>query len=410
MDQPKRNKEGVLKRIFWTTLIIIFIIYLLYNTIRLLSHPAEAFVVDYGKLNMKETTTAYVIRNEVVLQGENYQNGMEKEITEGKRVAKGETVFRYYATGNEEIRKQIAEIDSQIVEAQKTETPIYNTDIEVLKGKIKELEEKIYQTNNVEEIKNYKKEITDNTYKIATIVSNQSPDGSVLKSLITQRATLLNQLSEGAEVIKADYSGTVSYRIDNMEDKFNTGDFSYLTKDFLEGLDLKTGEIIESNQEKGKIIVDFNCYLACEMDSKTAKETKVGDRVKIELDPSLVVKAKVVQINEEKNSRILVFEVYDIPEKLINYRKLSVNVIWWEESGLKVPNSALIVEDDKTYVERNRAGFDVKILVKVLKQNDAYAIVSNYSTKELQEMGFSSSEIQNMYSIKQYDKIEVNSK
>ena len=135
-----------------------------------------------------------------------------------------------------------------------------------------------------------------------------------------------------------------------------------------------------------------------------------GDRVKIELDPALIVKAKVVQINEGNHSRVLVFEVNDLPEKLINYRKLSVNVIWWEESGLKVPNTALIEENGRTYIIGNRAGYDAKILVKVLKQNDSYALVSNYSTKELQEMGFSSQEIQNMYSIKQYDKIDVNSK
>ena len=408
--EQKKSKDGIIKRIFWITLIIIFIIYLLYNTFRLVTHPSDAFVVDYGKLNMKETCTAYVIRDEIVLQGENYQNGMEKEITEGKRVAKGESVFRYYATGNEEIRNEISELDKQIVEAQKTETAIYNTDIEVLKSKIKELEEKIYLTNNVEEIKNYKKEIDDCSYKIAAVVSSQSPDGSTLKELINKRTDLLSQLVAGAEEIRAENSGTVSYRIDNMEDKLPTGDFSYLTKEFLDGLDLRTGEIIETSTEKGKIITEFKCYLACEMNSEASRNTKVGDSVKIELDPSLEVKAKVIQINEAGNSRILVFEVNDLPEKLIDYRKLSVNIIWWEENGLKVPNSAIIEEDGKHYVTRNRAGFNVKILVKILKQNDAYSLVSNYTTKELQEMGYSSDEIQNMYNIKQYDKIEVKSK
>lgn len=408
--EQKKSKDGIIKRIFWITLIIIFIIYLLYNTFRLVTHPSDAFVVDYGKLNMKETCTAYVIRDEIVLQGENYQNGMEKEITEGKRVAKGESVFRYYATGNEQIRNEISELDKQIVEAQKTETAIYNTDIEVLKNKIKELEEKIYLTNNVEDIKNYKKEIDDCSYKIAAVVSSQSPDGSTLKELINRRTDLLSQLVAGAEEIRAENSGTVSYRIDNMEDKLPTGDFSYLTKEFLDGLDLRTGEIIETSTEKGKIITEFKCYLACEMNSEASRNTKVGDSVKIELDPSLEVKAKVIQINEAGNSRILVFEVNDLPEKLIDYRKLSVNIIWWEENGLKVPNSAIIEEDGKHYVTRNRAGFNVKILVKILKQNDAYSLVSNYTTKELQEMGYSSDEIQNMYNIKQYDKIEVKSK
>ena len=408
--EQKKNKDGVIKRIFWVALILVFIVYLLYNTFRLVTHPSDAFVVDYGKLNMKETCIAYLIRDEKVLQGENYQNGMEKEITEGKRVAKGESVFRYYATGNEQIRNEIAELDKQIVDAQKTETAIYNTDIEVLKNKIKELEEKIYLTNNVEEIKNYKKEIDDNSYKIASIVSSQSPDGSILKELINKRNGLLSELTSGAEEIKAEESGTVSYRIDNMEDKFTTGDFSYLTKEFLDEQNLRTGEIIETNNEKGKIITEFKCYLAAEMNSDASKNTKVGDNVKIELDPSLVVKGKTVQINDAGDSRILIFEVNDLPEKLIDYRKLSVNIIWWEEEGLKVPNSAITEENGKHYVVRNRAGFNVKLLVKVLKQNDSYSIVSNYSTKELQDMGYSLEEIQNMYNIKQYDKIEVKSK
>ena len=50
------------------------------------------------------------------------------------------------------------------------------------------------------------------------------------------------------------------HRIDNLEETFKTGDFSYLTKEFLDGLDLRSGEIIESSAEKGKVIVDFNCY------------------------------------------------------------------------------------------------------------------------------------------------------
>ena len=49
-------------------------------------------------------------------------------------------------------------------------------------------------------------------------------------------------------------------------------------------------------------------------------------------------------------------------------------------------------------------------MVKILKQNDAYSIVDNYTTQELQEMGYSYDEISNMYSIKRYDKIIVKDK
>ena len=75
---------------------------------------------------------------------------------------------------------------------------------------------------------------------------------------------------------------------------------------------------------------------------------------------------------------------------------------------MKVPNSALIEENGKYYLERNRAGYNVKVLVKVLKQSDTYSIVTNYTTKELYDMGYSYDEIKNSYSIKQYDKVKIN--
>ena len=137
---------------------------------------------------------------------------------------------------------------------------------------------------------------------------------------------------------------------------------------------------------------------------------KVGDKVKIRYDTENSISSEIVYIKEDDDCRIIVFKIKDLPEKLINYRKISVDVIWWEYSGLKVPNSAIITEGEKSYVERNRAGYKAKVLVKILKQNDAYSIVDNYTTQELQEMGYSYAEISNMYSIKRYDKIIVKDK
>ena len=132
--------------------------------------------------------------------------------------------------------------------------------------------------------------------------------------------------------------------------------------------------------------------------------------LKIELDVENRFNAEVVAINEDNDCRIIVFKINDLPERLINYRKISISVIWWETSGLKVPNSALIDRDGKKYIQRNRSGYSAEVLVKVLQQNDSYSIVDNYSSNELQEMGYSSEEIQNRYTIKQYDKININNK
>ena len=105
---------------------------------------------------------------------------------------------------------------------------------------------------------------------------------------------------------------------------------------------------------------------------------------------------------------VIVFKVTKDVEYLINYRKISVDVIWWSATGLKIPNSALITEEGKNYIVRSRIGYIDKILVKIENQNDSYAIINNYTTQELREMGYSTEEITSMKNISLYDQIVLN--
>ena len=105
---------------------------------------------------------------------------------------------------------------------------------------------------------------------------------------------------------------------------------------------------------------------------------------------------------------MIIFKTNKAVEDLISYRKISIDVIWWSYSGLKVPNSAIIEEGIENYVIRNRTGYSDKILVNIKKQNKNYSIVTNYSTQELLELGWTREEIASKKSISMYDKIVVN--
>ena len=94
LDKLKNSNHWVLGiKIVAAILIFIFAIVFLKSIIDLIREPTDIFVVEEGKLSLDETHDAYIIRNETVLKGENYQNGMEKIKTEGKKVAKGDIVF-----------------------------------------------------------------------------------------------------------------------------------------------------------------------------------------------------------------------------------------------------------------------------------------------------------------------------
>ena len=74
-----------------------------------------------------------------------------------------------------------------------------------------------------------------------------------------------------------------------------------------------------------------------------------------------------------------------------------------------IPNTdeSIVEENNLQYVVRNRAGYLSKILVKVKKQNERYSIISNYTSEELKELGYSSTEISNMKTINMYDEVLV---
>ena len=99
------------------------------------------------------------------------------------------------------------------------------------------------------------------------------------------------------------------------------------------------------------------------------------------------------------------FKIEENVSELLTYRKISFDVIWWKYTGWKISNSCIVEEKGQTYVESNIAGFVEKIPIKVLRQNDTYSIVENYTEKELEELGYTEYEIDKMDKIKLYDEI-----
>ena len=95
-------------------------------------------------------------------------------------------------------------------------------------------------------------------------------------------------------------------------------------------------------------------------------------------------------------------------KELINYRKITFDLIWWNTSGLKVSNQAIVTENELNYVVRNRAGYLSKILVKIKRQGDKYSIIESYDTEELKDLGFSDTEIANYKKISIYDEVLIN--
>lgn len=406
--EEKIKEQKKLNKIIIYIFGLLMLVYLFYAVYLLVKQPTDKVTVEQGTLYLEETNIGYLIRNEIVVKGQNYKNGMEQIKTEGEKTAKGEAVYRYYSKNEDGLKKQIAELDVLIQETLKGQKELFPADIKLLENQLDEKIELLKKVTDISKIEEYQKQINDLITKKAKISGESSAAGSHLKQLYTQRAKLEEQLNSGAEYIKAPVSGIVSYKVDGLEETLTVNNFSTLNKEFLQNLKLKTGQLIATNDESGKIIDSSKCYIATISDSEEAKKAEIDQNVKIRLSSNKIIDAKINYVSQENEEETLVIlEINKQIGELANYRKISFDLIWWSSTGLKAPNQAIVEENGLNYVVRNRAGYLNKILVKVTRKNDKYSIVSNYNREELANLGFSKTEITNMKNISIYDEIII---
>ena len=84
----KKHKRKILMLI----LLCIFI-YVVYAVIQLVRNPTDTVYVEMGKIQEEETSVGYIIRDETVLKGENYKNGMEQIKAERRKSSKRRSYF-----------------------------------------------------------------------------------------------------------------------------------------------------------------------------------------------------------------------------------------------------------------------------------------------------------------------------
>lgn len=412
MQKRKNKSKQKLKKHMLGIVILAFVIcimvYFLYVVIDLIISPSDVFLIKQETVSKEETVTGYIIRDEQIIESNINATEIEYIKSEGEKIAKGDAVFKYYSINKNEIKSKIEDVNLQIQEALEGTNNLFSGDVKALELQIEDKLLLLMNNNDIQDIEEYKTDIQNYINKKAKISGELSNAGTYINELMKEKENLENELSNGSNAIVSMKSGIVSYRIDGLENILTLDKMDELTKDYLENLNLKTGQIITTSVNTSKIINNFECYIAVYSDSDDAKSAKINDTLKIRLSTGEEISAKIYKINEDTNGNLLILKITNGVESLSSYRKISIDLIWWDSTGLKVPKTAIIYENGLSYVVRNKLGTLDKILVKIKKENDNYCIITNYDTDELLELGYSIEEINSMKEISVYDEIIVN--
>ena len=174
-DTKKKNSRKSINKnktlgIILLVLIISFLVYATYEIISLVAVPTNTFIIENGSISSEESVTGYVIREEKIVKGTNYKNGMVQIKTEGEKVAKGENIFRYYGANEEDIKQKITETNEKIQKAISGNTQILTGDITALDSQIESKIDGISGENEIQKIKEQKKDIDTYITKKSKIV------------------------------------------------------------------------------------------------------------------------------------------------------------------------------------------------------------------------------------------------
>ena len=203
-----------------------------------------------------------------------------------------------------------------------------------------------------------------------------------LEQLKAEKNELSASLPSAKGKVKAAMSGYFVSKADGYETVLTCGNPESITPEFMSSVsaaELPDGVI-------GKIVSDYEWYIAAEISINESLKYKEGDSLTIYTSvksyPKLPVTVKKINISENSSSAVVVFSCNEMNSELATMRSGPMTVVTKEYDGLRVPSSALRVVDSKrgVYV---LTGMQVKFVeVNVLYKDDSYMICEKQTSDE----------------------------
>lgn len=366
------------------TIILIFIIF--YISKKEFSKKTIYTVIN-GNIESSEETNIYLLKKETIVDYDKNQS-VTAIIDQGKRASRYEAVATYKNDSYDDYQKQIEDIDKQIQTLVKDLPLTYSADISNIDDKILKYSNEVQGTTSYLRIQEYKTKLDELAYKKITILANSSPDSSAIRDLVAKRENLVNLSKTSDQNIISPVSGIVTYKIDGLEgvisyDEILNYSASELEK-FISMYDSNT------NNEFGiKIIDNFGAYFLVKTPSgKYDEYIKEGKNYKIRVSDfeNLVLTATLIKNINDSGYNYSLFEIHNEIDSLVDYRKLSCEIVWNTIEGMAVPLNAIYTDEVNNYPYVLMVyGTDyVKVPINIVSKSDSIALVENVD-KEVYE-------------------------
>lgn len=383
---------------------IILVFCIIYFSKMELNHKTTYTIVN-GNIESSEETNLYLIKKETIIEYDKNQ-AITSIVDQGNRAAKYEAIATYQNESYNDYQRQIAEIDKQIQTLVKDLPATYSTDISNIDSKIQRYSKEVQKTTSYLKMQEYKTKLDALAYKKITILSNASPDSSAIRDLVSKRENLVKLSKTSNNTIFTSVSGIVTYKIDGNENvipykeaqNYNISDLDKL----ISAYDANT------NSEFGiKIVDNFGAYLLVKTKSgENDQYIKQGKNYKIRISDfeNLTLTANLVRNINDGNYNYSIFSIYNEIDSLVDYRKLSCEVVWNTVSGMAIPLNSIYTDEEMGYEYVLMVyGTDyVRVPIKIIAKSDSIALVENVSEDEYKKYNLDST-----FKLELYDELVI---
>ena len=323
--------------------------------------------------------TGVIIRNEILVETDN-KGVLHFMIEDGKRVSKNGVIANIYTNESASITlSQINKIKAQTsdIEDILSFNDLDAANLELINNKISDNFNSLIRccaNGNFEDFDNSSQELLSSLNRRQAAMGKTENFSVQLASLNEQLNSLTASLPQTTGQINAKESGYFLSKTDGYEKILKPDMLEDITTDFLSKLKNET----YSENIVGKIVSDYEWYIAAEVSLNDSMNYKVGDSLEIHTSvkssPVLPVTVKKINVSNNNSNAVIIFACSEMNTELASMRSGPMTVVSKSYKGLKVPKKALRVVDSQkgVYVVNGMQAKFVK--VEILYSDDDFMI------------------------------------
>lgn len=367
--------------------ILLIAVFAVHQAVSSFYKPVKTETAVYSDISDGLNITGIIIRNEALVVSTG-GGVMHFVIGDGSRVAKDGVIANIYDSESASITlERIDSVNSKIddIEEMLSYNDLEAADLDMINSKVsKNLNNLIVSgaNGNYDSFSEKSDELLSSYNRRQAAMGETADFSAQLEGLKREKEQLSASLPAAKGTLKAERSGYFVSKADGYENVLTCDNPDSITPEYLNSIKAQS---VDENVV-GKIVSDYEWYIAAEVSINESLNYKEGDSLTIYTSvksyPKLPVTVSKINISESESSAVVLFACNDMNSELASMRTGPMTVVKKEYSGLKVPRSALRVVDSKrgVYV---LTGMQVKFVeVNVLFTDGEYMICEKQTSDD----------------------------